>query len=281
MANQEQKVATDVATQTARVITVVSTVGKPKVKINYDGNDWAGLKKLLEKGGVDTDGGKFNSYSLSNMKCVESTKKGTLEHPQAIIPDGDFNLFLMPMKSKSGGSLTRAEAYAKIKGFIAENEDKAKEHFNQEKNYTVKTTDALNELIEKYQPGTKKSVAKEKATAIADVVSSVKDAKEAGDTEGVVAQLSGLSTDEKLDLVIQLLLGIKGDKGELAPEVVKETVKEPTAEEIEQERLKKQQEEEDENKRKEEEEKRKKEEEEDKELQQQMKDLAGGFSDVK
>lgn len=267
-----------------RTITIVSTRGE-KAKIAYEGSDWAGLKSLLTSGGKNVNGKAFSKYDLSNMKCVESIKRNTLEHPNAVLPDGDFNLFLMPQKSKSGAELSRAEAYAKIKGFIAENESKAKAHFNaDEKNYTVKSTVVLNQLIESYKPGTKKAVSKEKAEAISDVVTSVRNAKE----EDLFETLQGLSVDEKLDVVIKLLSDMRtkgvSEEGKVseafvAPAPVKSQEEiekeEKAAKEEEEQRLAKEKADEEEKERK------RLEKEEDDKLQKEMRELAGGFNDVR
>lgn len=84
----------EVATPT-RVITVISTVGTKKKDIEFPENLlWGDLKKVLGN----------NGYSLSNIKAVEGESKVTLEHEKAVLPDGNFFLFLMPYKSKSGAA---------------------------------------------------------------------------------------------------------------------------------------------------------------------------------
>lgn len=264
----EQKKTTESQTATegssSRTITIVSTRGEKK-KIEFAGNEWSDLKKIIQKEG----------YNLDNMKCVESVNRTTLEHPQAVVPAGNFNLFLMPVKSKSGAGLSRSELYNKIKEFSAKNESAAKEHFG---NYTQKKTSDLEQLVESYSPGTTSKASKEKAEAITDVVESVKNSK--GDGQEVLANLAGLSVEEKLDIVIAMLVDIRGGSNVSTAEVA-----EKSQAEIDEENKKKAEQEEADRKKKEEEARRKEEErkqrEEDEKLEKEMRDLAGGFGDVR
>lgn len=205
------------ATQT-RVITVVTTRGE-KVKFNFEGAEWSDLKKILERGGTDIDGKKFSSYDLGNMKCVESIRRSTLEHPNAVVPNENFNLFLMPLRSKSGG-MTRTEIYTQIQKHIKKDGDTAKNHFSDNgKNYTMVGSAILEEKLESYAPGTKAKATSVKKEAIADVVASVKKNKEPKDTGAVnlKEELSRLSVDEKLDFIIDMLVDIKGGGVVAAP----------------------------------------------------------------
>lgn len=284
MATESKTTQVATETSTKRVITIITTRGE-KVKVNYEGNEWGDLKKILERGGRDADGNNFSGYDLGNMKCVESVKRNTLEHINAIIPDGNFNLFLMPYKSKSG-SMSRVEINAAIKELIAKDGDGAKSFFSKDgKNYTQLSSTVLEDLLEKYKPGTKKAVSKAKAEAITDVVTSVKEAKAKGESnDEILANLAGLTQDEKLDLVIQLLLDVKaGNVGVVSP--TEATVKVKTQEEIDAE-----------NKaaaeatakaeaeakaKKEADEKARKEKEEQDKLDKEMSDLIEGFNDVR
>lgn len=57
-----------------------------------NGIEWKELKAMLLAGNVQ----------LSGMKVVEGRGRTTLEHPQAVVPDGDLDLFIMPVRSKGG-----------------------------------------------------------------------------------------------------------------------------------------------------------------------------------
>lgn len=258
--SEAQAKTTAETTAAVRTITIVTTRGE-KRKIAFEGTEWSDLKKILERGGKDVEGNSFQAYNLNNMKCVESINRTTLEHPKAAIPDGNFNLFLMPYKSKSGaGTLSRAEINAQIKAHIERDGEKAKEFFSHEgKNYTQVSSAILEEKLEQYSPGTKKEAATAKAEAtanVADIVASVKSSKEAN----LFEELQGLSDSEKLDVVIKLLIDMRNNPS--ASTVSAPAVTEPVeTEEEKQARLQK--------------------EEEDKKLDAEMEEMMGGFDDVK
>lgn len=288
MSEQKSEVATTTATATGpRVITVVTTLGEKK-KIPFEGNKWSDLERLLTNGGKDVEGKSFSGYSLSNMKAVEGVKRNTLEHPDAVVPEGNFNLFLLPYKSKSG-AMSRTDINSKIKGFIAKDGDMAKAHFTVEgKNYTQVASAKLEELIESYSPGTKKKVEEKKGEALASVVESLKSAKENKDDTDLYAQISSLGTDEKFDVIIRLLLELKAGAGVAVKELTEAEKEEIRLqeEEAEKERLRLEEEEKEKERirlQEEEAEKERKriEKEEDDALAAEMNDLKGGFRDVR
>lgn len=84
-----------VATAT-RKVKVISTRGEKK-EIDFNGTTWEELRKKLTQSG----------YDLKNIKAVEGSKRNTLEHDKAIVPEGDFNLFLFPLKVKSGAKAAK------------------------------------------------------------------------------------------------------------------------------------------------------------------------------
>lgn len=283
--SQEEKTtgAANHAEAPQRVITIVASRGE-KVKINFLGNSWSELKELLTKGGQDINGNNFSRYDLGNTKCVESINKTTLEHAQAVLPDGDLNLFLMPVKSKSG-SMSRTEINAAIKKHIEKDGDKAKQHFSHEgKNYTQVSSDLLAQKLESYAPGTSKNVSKAKAQAIADVVESVAAVvKDDNRGENLRDSLQGLSDSEKLDVIIGLLAELRdGLSGKGVTEVA---AKSKTPEEIaaEEEEIRKAEEDRkaQEEAKKEAEEKKRKQKEEDEKLDAEFAAMSSGFNDVR
>lgn len=121
-----------------RNVTVYSTSGKTNVKIETGATTFGELTPQLRE----------NGFNLDGMKAVVGETKVTLEADGAVLPDGEFKLFLMPLKTKSGGDISRSDVYNKIKEFIARDGEKASTHFLQLGQYTrVKTTELVN-LIE-------------------------------------------------------------------------------------------------------------------------------------
>lgn len=136
---QQQNSGASTANST-RVVTVVSTKGE-KVQIEFTGTKWADLRSQLNNKGYDTN----------SLKAVESINKTTLEHDEAIVPDGDFRLYLMPYKSKAGGAIRE-----QVKVLFAENKDAAKAHFG---NYTQKKETELEALLATFPKGTSPATA--------------------------------------------------------------------------------------------------------------------------
>lgn len=300
--DQEIEVTNEVANiKEPRKIKIVPTRGEKKT-IEFEGNTWKELRSVIER----------NGYDLNNMKCVESIFRHTLEHDEAIIPDGDFKLFLMPYKSKSG-ALDRKELFLEINK-IKEKDPASKSYFG---NITQIKTEKLQELLDNYH-GTDKAVDKKKRNrvdktvgqAIASVVDSVKTAKEADPKEDTLyEEVKKMSDSDKLYLIIKLLTDIHAStvnkplvsesEVEVTPvksqaeieeeeriekerkeakereEKERKEKEEREAKEKEEQRLKK----EEENRKKEEERKRK--EKEDREDEEELRSLGRGLKDVK
>ena len=126
-----------------RNIKVYSTSGRTNVNLATEATTFSQLKNELDGQGIST----------SSMKCVIGESKLTLESDNAILPETDFTLFIMPKKTKSGAdysNMSRTECYAAIKGLIETQGETASNHFNSEKNYTNKTTSDLKELLNSF-----------------------------------------------------------------------------------------------------------------------------------
>lgn len=268
-AGAEQQTATS-----TRTITTVSTRGE-KVKIAFTGNTWAELKRLLTSGGEDIEGRRFSPFNLNNMKCVESLNRTTLEHPNAIVPNQDFNLFLMPLKNKSGGP-----ARDKVKALFAQNKDAARAHFG---NYTNKNEETLAQLLKSYPHADSVSdtpvipaaiastvAAKTSSATVSNVVQSLSEAK-------VGAVINSLLHAKMMVEDSLAALGWKPEQKEEAPVKSEEEIQREKQQREKEEQEKREQEE----RRKKEEEERRKKKEEEEALDRDMRELASGFGDVR
>lgn len=79
-----------------RVVTVFDTQTSGKRPHNSNATNWGQLRREL---GVD-----------SNMKAVLREGRQTLENNEAVLPTGDFTIFLFPNKVKSGLDKERLKA---------------------------------------------------------------------------------------------------------------------------------------------------------------------------
>lgn len=127
-------------------VTIFSTGGANK-SIDVNSTTWGDLQKELSNHGVSTSG----------MKAVVGQTRVTLEHKDAQIPSDDFNLFLLPVKTKSGLTAAQIEALpykdlrSELARLAAADGEAFKSHFNQSKNYTTKSTGELKELLITYK----------------------------------------------------------------------------------------------------------------------------------
>lgn len=78
-----------------RNVTVYNTVGQQRQTVNVPDHvgTWCELQQVLTTSGVRYDG----------MKVVVGESQVTLESNEAQLPTGEFTLFLMPQKVRSGG----------------------------------------------------------------------------------------------------------------------------------------------------------------------------------
>lgn len=86
-----------------KVTVYTSNLGNGKT-IETSATTFGALQTDLNSAGV----------SVENMRAVIGETKVTLEHPDAALPEGDFKIFLLPIKTKSG-NVTRKELYKIIK----------------------------------------------------------------------------------------------------------------------------------------------------------------------
>jgi len=157
-------------------VTIYTTAGVKDKVVETEATNWGGLQADLKRDNVN-----FN-----NMKAVEGNTRVTLESPQAQLPEGDFILFLMTKKNKSGAIDPKTMTYAELKstirdilaGFKGKDLDKAKKFFaNKEKNYTQTGTDYMRKRLLAWikKHGTK-SIPRTGTTAKAKAVPAKKEA---------------------------------------------------------------------------------------------------------
>lgn len=123
-----------------REIIIYTTRGGKLEKVTTAVKTWGELKPIVSRLG----------YDLRSLDAAENITRHDLINDQAILPATAFRLFLRPKEVKSGAGLPYKEVRGKIQQAMVDNEEAAREHFNQEKNYTTKKGDELNELWDSY-----------------------------------------------------------------------------------------------------------------------------------
>ena len=179
-----------------RIVTVYSTSGKTNVKIESGASTFGELTPQLRE----------NGFNLDGMKAVVGETKVTLEADGAVLPEGEFKLFLMPLKTKSGADMSRTDVYNKIKEFIARDGDKASTHFLQLGQYTrVKTVELIN-LIEQYEGSSRTAPAATATTSAAPATAQTVTLVSKEEFEALLEKLldideSDLTSDEADNLI--------------------------------------------------------------------------------
>jgi hypothetical protein len=125
-----------------RTVTIFSTKGSNKTKIQSDAKVWGELKSAVAAEG----------YDLSTLAATENINRCGLDNDLSVLPEGDFVIFLRPVKTKSGVELpngsdtSRRELKAIIKEFGKDLKDHLKT-IEEGRNWTQLRTSALRKAI--------------------------------------------------------------------------------------------------------------------------------------
>jgi hypothetical protein len=146
-----------------RKILVYSTVGKTAFEIDTTVGTWGQLQELLSDHQIS---------NFSSLKSIVGETKVTLESPNAILPETNFTLFMMPRKTKSG--LTHEEidnsAYRTlkdvIKKIVKENPENKEFFSDKNHNWTQLSTDTMKKLLKKWFPESVKDLDKSEAEEV-------------------------------------------------------------------------------------------------------------------
>lgn len=155
-------------TATARVITLYATKGAKKAKLETEATTWGELKSLIKREG----------YDLDKLHATENINKTDLVNDAAVLPAGDFTVFMRPKQVKSGGrgdGLSYKEIKSAIKDDFTSFKETADAHYNQEKNYTTKGTEILRGLLNTFvaPSGVAKADVKEEVASVATETATV------------------------------------------------------------------------------------------------------------
>ena len=189
-----------------RKITVFSTKGVQKKSYETDVTTWADAKALIGR-----------DYDLKTLAATESINRTDLVNDQAILPEGDFTIFLRPIKTKSG-VYSFAEARKQLTS-----EDKKWIEDNLKKNWTRASTDELNQCLSRNGAGKEPT----KDNGVGKVVESVKttkagkpvtkeqavekvEAQEVADTTKSSVQTMRMADKEDVEkVIVKIEVGIK------------------------------------------------------------------------
>jgi len=147
-----------------RVITIFSSRGDKTAKIETDATTWGVLRGLIREKG----------YEVDKLHASENIGKTTLEHEGAVLPEGNFTIFMRPKQTKSGAKkradgMKLADLKKTAKEDIAAFPNMGKAHYGA---YSTLKAEPHTELVNSF----KGSAAKEKAATLKETASAPKKA---------------------------------------------------------------------------------------------------------
>jgi hypothetical protein len=89
----------------ARKVTVFQMGTNDRVEFNTSASTWGEIKRECSA---------IGSMATGDLKAVVKQTKVTLDHNEAVVPDQDVTIYLVPNKNKSGNEMSEAELTALI-----------------------------------------------------------------------------------------------------------------------------------------------------------------------
>lgn len=181
---------------TTRKVTIVSTKNNKVKFYETAATTWGELNAEINK-----------DFDLSKLKATENINKTTLEHVDTVLPEGEFRVFLRPVKTKSGHDFDSMK-FGELRATFKDNEEIKKfltgKVSASGRNWTQLKTEELKEFLKEYH-----------AQAVSNVVEAVKESKtevitddvkeETADIQEVPYEEPGLNPLEKFEKAVQLL----------------------------------------------------------------------------
>lgn len=186
---------------TEREVTIYATRGGQMKKITTAVRTWGELQPLVRREGFD----------LSSLLAAENINKTDLVNDLAVLPEGNFRLFLRPKQTKSGAP-DRKECFAIIKAHLEKNPGDKPKFIIDGKNMTQLSTPVVQDLVAKYCNGAsapapapvqeKASKAEKVEAPVAEATSNgvpVSDAERVEEALRLLAPLSGYDSYAKVE----------------------------------------------------------------------------------
>lgn len=185
---------------TTRKVTVVSTKNNKVKFYETAATTWGELNAEINK-----------DFEMSNLKATENVNKTTLEHIDAVLPEGEFRVFLRPVKTKSGHDFDNMK-FGELRATFKEDEEVKKfltgKVSASGRNWTQLKTDELKSFLKEYH-----SKAQLKSQVVTDDIVEENVAKEVVE-EATVNEEYELNTLEKFETAVQLLQEVNDELAE-------------------------------------------------------------------
>lgn len=184
---------------TTRKVTIVSTKNNKVKFYETAATTWGELNAEINR-----------DFDLSNLKATENVNKTTLEHVDAVLPEGEFRVFLRPVKTKSGHDFDNMK-FGELRATFKDDEEVKKfltgKVSDSGRNWTQLKTDELRDFLKEYH-------SKGKSKSATEVVE--ENVAEEVTEEQVLEHFDGipLNTLEKFETAIQLLKEVNEEIGD-------------------------------------------------------------------
>jgi hypothetical protein len=183
----------------AREITIYATRGGQMKKITTDVKTWGELQPLVRREGFD----------LSSLLAAENITKHDLVNDLAILPEGNFRLFLRPKQTKSGAP-DRKECFAIIKAHLAQHPHDKHKFSIDGKNVTQLSTPVVQDLVAKYCNGASVPAATEAVKEKTPKAEKVEPVKESKTKSNVATEARGLTDTERVEEALRIVAPLHG-----------------------------------------------------------------------
>jgi hypothetical protein len=180
---------------TEREVTIYATRGGNMKKIMTSVKTWGELQPLVRREGFD----------LGSLLAAENINKTDLVNDLAVLPEGNFRLFLRPKQTKSGATPDRKECFAIIKAHLAVYPNDKSKFIIDGKNMTQLSTPVVQDLVAKYCGG-----ASAPAVAEAPVKEKAPKAEKAEAAKEVVTKSKDLTDSERVKQALALVAPLSG-----------------------------------------------------------------------
>ena len=153
-----------------RTIKIVQTATASVKRFDSDATTWGELADQIK-----------DEYNLDKVKATVKETKGTLEHHDAVLPEGEFTIFLRAAKNKAGGKNEFSSmSFKELRAWVKEHPE-VKEYFKKNpiegRNWTQWSVEELANTINNFVKKESSVHAESTTEDAANISESVKESK--------------------------------------------------------------------------------------------------------
>lgn len=183
-----------------RTIKVVQTATASVKRFESEATTWGELAEQIK-----------GEYNLDKVKATVKETKGTLEHHDAVLPEGEFTIFLRAAKNKAGGkNKFSSMSFKKLRAWVKEHPE-VKDYFKKNpiegRNWTQWSVEELANTINNFV--NKEGESSVQAEEVEETAT--KDTPRTAVESNQSFKISDLSTEQKLDTISLLADAIRED----------------------------------------------------------------------